>query len=95
MDSSWERNALYFNMQHDFPEFLISTNWHCHQPLTFIIKPVCNLVTNDNTDASIVQRLWEVLAVEERLKDSSREYCNISYEFTTKQCLPRRRQLRV
>jgi hypothetical protein len=49
-----------------------------HLWLTFVVKPVRDLVANHNADSAIVERLGEVLAVEEGLKDSRREHCEIS-----------------
>ena len=37
---------------------------------TFIVKPVCDFVADDDPDAAIVQGLGEVLTVEQRLQNS-------------------------
>lgn len=40
---------------------------------TFVIKAVSDFVTNHNTNAAVIQRLREMLAVEKRLQNASRE----------------------
>lgn len=45
------------------------------RPFTFIIEAMGNLVTNDHSDSAIVERLGEVLTVEQWLQNARWKDC--------------------
>ena len=54
---------------------------------TFIVEAVRDLVPYDDADATVVERLREVLAVEVRLQDSGGENCKRTFKRTWKNYL--------
>jgi hypothetical protein len=50
--------------------------------LTFVIKAVRDFVANHDTNATVIQRLWEMLAVEKWLQNASRENWNKAHSFS-------------
>ena len=62
----------------NWPQTNSSLRW-AHQ--TFIVKPVGDLVADDDADAAVVERLGKVLAVEQRLQNSGGKHWKKSMNF--------------